>query len=50
MSPSAGDGYTVTTSRTVATAKVSGHEFEYRQNLNFLPKWDRGPLPSHDQR
>ena len=23
-------------------AKATGIEFEYRQNLNFLPKWERG--------
>ncbi len=35
-------GYTVATSRNVGTATITGTEFEYRQNLNFLPGWARG--------
>lgn len=35
-------GYTVTTSRNVGAAHIMGTEFEYRQNLNFLPNAIRG--------
>lgn len=35
-------GYTVTTSENVGKASITGTEFEYRQNLNFLPPWARG--------
>lgn len=35
-------GYTVTTSENVGKASITGTEFEYRQNLNFLPNWARG--------
>ena len=35
-------GYLVSTTRNVGDAKVSGAEFDYRQNLTFLPKWARG--------
>ncbi len=35
-------GYTVTTTRNVGAARVSGTEFDYRQNLTFLPHWARG--------
>lgn len=35
-------GYTVTTSRNVGAAHIVGTEFEYRQNLNFLPSRFRG--------
>ncbi|MBI4624428.1 MAG: TonB-dependent receptor, partial [Verrucomicrobia bacterium] len=35
-------GYQVSTRQNVGTARVSGAEFDYRQNLNFLPHWARG--------
>ena len=35
-------GYMVSTTRNVGTARVSGAEFDYRQNLTFLPPWARG--------
>ncbi|MES2692558.1 MAG: TonB-dependent receptor [Verrucomicrobiota bacterium] len=35
-------GYTVSTSYNVGAARIMGTEFEYRQNLNFLPAWARG--------
>lgn len=35
-------GYLVSTTRNVGDAKVSGAEFDYRQNLSFLPPWARG--------
>jgi len=35
-------GYTVTTSDNVGKASITGTEFEYRQNLNFLPPRARG--------
>jgi len=35
-------GYFVSTTRNVGAARVSGTEFDYRQNLNFLPPWARG--------
>lgn len=38
----AGRGYVVSTRRNVGDARVSGAEFEYRQNLIFLPAWAAG--------
>ncbi|MES2692556.1 MAG: TonB-dependent receptor, partial [Verrucomicrobiota bacterium] len=35
-------GYVVSTHRNVGDARVSGAEFEYRQNLTFLPRWASG--------
>ena len=35
-------GYMVSTDRNVGDARVSGAEFDYRQNLTFLPSWARG--------
>jgi hypothetical protein len=35
-------GYVVSTTRNVGTARVTGTEFDYRQNLVFLPYWARG--------
>lgn len=35
-------GYSVSTTRNVGDARVSGAEFDYRQNLGFLPSWARG--------
>ncbi len=35
-------GYSVSTMRNVGSARVSGAEFDYRQNLAFLPPWARG--------
>lgn len=35
-------GYLVSTTRNVGDARVSGTEFDYRQNLTFLPAWARG--------
>lgn len=35
-------GYSVSTTRNVGSARVSGAEFDYRQNLTFLPAWARG--------
>ncbi len=35
-------GYMVSTRRNVGSARVSGAEFDYRQNLTFLPHWVRG--------
>jgi TonB-dependent receptor len=35
-------GYMVSTARNVGRARVSGTEFDYRQNLTFLPQWARG--------
>ncbi|HRE82616.1 MAG TPA: TonB-dependent receptor [Opitutaceae bacterium] len=35
-------GYLVNTTFNVGDARVSGMEFEYRQNLGFLPHWARG--------
>jgi TonB-dependent receptor len=35
-------GYVVSTTRNVGDARVSGAEFDYRQNLTFLPAWARG--------
>lgn len=35
-------GYQVSTRRNVGNARVSGMEFDYRQNLAFLPAWARG--------
>jgi TonB-dependent receptor len=35
-------GYMVSTDRNVGDARVSGAEFDYRQNLTFLPRWARG--------
>ncbi len=35
-------GYSVSTTRNVGSARVSGAEFDYRQNLSFLPGWARG--------
>lgn len=32
----------VSTTRNVGDAKISGAEFDYRQNLTFLPRWARG--------
>ncbi len=35
-------GYFVSTTQNVGSARVSGAEFDYRQNLTFLPGWARG--------
>ena len=35
-------GYQVSTTRNAGDARVSGTEFDYRQNLVFLPRWARG--------
>ena len=35
-------GYVVSTRRNVGDARVSGAEFDYRQNLTFLPRWAAG--------
>lgn len=35
-------GYFVSTALNVGDAQVSGAEFDYRQNLTFLPDWARG--------
>jgi TonB-dependent receptor len=35
-------GYVVSTTRNVGSARVTGAEFDYRQNLTFLPHWARG--------
>ena len=35
-------GYFVSTTRNVGAARVTGTEFDYRQNLLFLPHWARG--------
>ncbi|MDO8545593.1 MAG: TonB-dependent receptor [Opitutaceae bacterium] len=35
-------GYDVSTRMNVGAARVSGAEFDYRQNLVFLPHWARG--------
>ena len=35
-------GYMISTTRNVGDARVSGTEFDYRQNLTFLPAWARG--------
>jgi TonB-dependent receptor len=35
-------GYQIRTSSNVGKARVSGMEFDYRQNLTFLPLWARG--------
>ncbi len=35
-------GYMVSTTRNVGAARVTGTEFDYRQNLVFLPHWARG--------
>jgi iron complex outermembrane recepter protein len=35
-------GYEVSTTRNVGKARVTGAEFDYRQNLTFLPDWARG--------
>lgn len=35
-------GYFVSTDVNVGSARVSGAEFDYRQNLTFLPKWAQG--------
>lgn len=35
-------GYVVSTRQNVGDARVSGAEFEYRQNLIFLPSWASG--------
>ncbi len=35
-------GYVVSTRRNVGDARVSGMEFDYRQNLTFLPRWANG--------
>jgi TonB-dependent receptor len=35
-------GYFVSTRRNVGSARVTGTEFDYRQNLVFLPHWARG--------
>lgn len=35
-------GYTVSTRNNVGSARVSGMEFDYRQNLSFLPAWAGG--------
>jgi TonB-dependent receptor len=38
----AAHGYRVSTTTNVGSARVSGLEFDYRQNLGFLPRWARG--------
>jgi TonB-dependent receptor len=35
-------GYTLRSSRNAGTAKVTGWEFDYRQQLTFLPDWLKG--------
>lgn len=35
-------GYTISTTRNIGSARVDGTEFDYRQNLTFLPPWARG--------
>ncbi len=35
-------GYDVSTRMNVGSARVTGAEFDYRQNLVFLPRWARG--------
>ncbi|MBI5691777.1 MAG: TonB-dependent receptor [Verrucomicrobia bacterium] len=35
-------GYLISTRNNVGSARVSGMEFDYRQNLTFLPAWARG--------
>ncbi len=35
-------GFVVSTRRNVGDARVSGLEFDYRQNLVFLPRWAEG--------
>ena len=35
-------GYQVSTTRNAGDARVTGTEFDYRQNLVFLPRWARG--------
>lgn len=35
-------GYVVSTRNNVGDARVSGMEYDYRQNLSFLPAWARG--------
>ncbi len=35
-------GYMVSTTSNVGDARVTGTEFDYRQNLVFLPHWARG--------
>ena len=35
-------GYVVSTRQNVGDAKVTGAEFDYRQNLTFLPRWADG--------
>jgi iron complex outermembrane recepter protein len=35
-------GYMVSTMSNVGDARVTGAEFDYRQNLVFLPRWARG--------
>lgn len=35
-------GYIVSTRVNIGDARVSGAEFDYRQNLTFLPAWARG--------
>jgi iron complex outermembrane receptor protein len=35
-------GYMISTTRNVGDARVTGTEFDYRQNLTFLPRWARG--------
>ena len=35
-------GYLISTTRNVGDARVTGTEFDYRQNLTFLPHWARG--------
>lgn len=35
-------GYLVSTKRNVGSTRVLGTEFDYRQNLSFLPHWARG--------
>jgi len=35
-------GYTMTTTTNVGAARISGLEFDYRQNLTFFPHWARG--------
>lgn len=38
----AAQGYSVSTSLNSGDAKVTGVELDYRQNLDFLPRWARG--------
>jgi TonB-dependent receptor len=35
-------GYLISTTRNVGDARVTGTEFDFRQNLTFLPRWARG--------